>query len=190
MVLAPPATTLNPGSCARRAAGGWRAFIALAVAVAVNGASVRAEQRWRLHTKVFGRWAARTHAGLIIPPWIAFLAASGAVPKGDLAVSDVLASRVGGILQGGGVLVTILGFKELGLGALINLDQFRPPVEPTAARIYRVLDDPIYTGYALGTARWALRRRSTSSLLLAGFMYGLLTCVQSPIENSHARRAG
>ncbi|PZR70316.1 MAG: hypothetical protein DLM66_04255 [Candidatus Dormiibacter spiritus] len=190
MLLARPAMTLNRGVSARRAPGGWRPFTALLVAVAVNSASVRAEQHWCLHTRVFGRWAALAHAGLIIPPWIAFLATSRSVPNGDLPVPPFLASRVGALLRGGGVLFTVLGFRELGLGALINLDQFRPPVEPTAAAIYRLLDDPIYTGYALGTAGWALRRRSTSGLLLAGFMYVLLTCVQSPIEKARVRRAG
>lgn len=176
------------GSSSRRAAAGW-AFATLAGAVAVNSASVAAEQRWHLHTRFFGPWAALAHATLIIPPWIAFLGASRALPKGDLRVPEELASGIGGVLQSGGVLVAILGFKQLGLGALINLDQFRPATEPAASGIYRLVDDPIYTGYALATAGWALRRQSMSGLVLAGLMYALLTRLQSPIEGARDRRA-
>jgi len=167
-----------------------RAPAALACAVAANSASVVAEQRWHIYTRSFGRWAALAHATLIVPPWIGFLAALRTLPKDDLAVRGELSCRIGVALELAGLLLVISGFREVGVGAAINLDQFQPPSRPTGSGIYRVLDDPIYTGYATATMGWALRRGSSSGLVLAGLMYLLLTRVQSPIEAHGGVQAG
>lgn len=189
MVGAPAPPVLSRAGSSWRPAAASLAFAMLAAAVAVNTASVAAERRWRLYTRCFGGRAGLAHAAVIIPPWIAFLAASRSLPAGDLGLPGRLPTWIGSGLQVGGMLMSILGFRQLGPGALINLDQFRPTAQPVGAGIYRLLQDPIYTGYALATAGWALRARSRSGLLLAGLMYALLTGVLSPVEGYGRRPA-
>jgi protein-S-isoprenylcysteine O-methyltransferase Ste14 len=76
----------------------------------------------------------------------------------------------------------VTGFKELGLGGLVNQDQFAAAPRRSTSGIYRVFRDPIYVGYTLAMAGWAIRRRSLAGLALALEMLLLLTQVEARIE--------
>jgi protein-S-isoprenylcysteine O-methyltransferase Ste14 len=150
--------------------------------VAVNTTDVATEQHLRLFTRAFGRRALLAHAALILPPWILFLRSLGGLPAGQLKTGEVAARRWGGLLTAAGIALSVTGFKELGLGGLVNQDQFAAAPRRSTSGIYRVFRDPIYVGYTLAMAGWAIRRRSLAGLALALEMLLLLTQVEARIE--------
>ncbi len=156
--------------------------------MAVNTTGVAAEQRRRLFTRAFGRWALLAHAALILPPWILFLRSLGGIPAGQLKIGERTARRWGALLTAAGIALSVAGFKELGLGGLVNLDQFTAAPRRSTPGIYRVFRDPIYVGFSLAMAGWAIRRRSLAGLALALEMLLLLTQVEARIEARAPRR--
>lgn len=159
-----------------------RSALLLAFSVGVNTADVAAEQRWRLFTRVFGRGARLAHAALILPPWILFLRSLGSLPARQLKIGERTARRWGAPLTAAGIGLSVAGFKELGPGALVNQDQFAAAPRRSTSGIYGLFRHPIYVGYSLAMAGWAVRRRSVSGLALALEMYALLLLVQAPVE--------
>lgn len=159
-----------------------RSAVLLAAAVGVNTTAVTVEQRWRPFTRAFGRRAPLAHGALILPPWILFLCSLRAIPVKQLKVRERAARGCGSLLMLAGIAFCAAGFKELGPGALVNQDQFTAAPRASTSGIYRVFRDPIYIGYSLAMAGWALRRGSLAGLALALEMYVLFTSVEARVE--------
>jgi protein-S-isoprenylcysteine O-methyltransferase Ste14 len=160
------------------------AALRLAAAVAVNTAAVAAEGRWRLLDRRFGRRAWVAHTALVLPAWAAFLRSLPQAPR--TWPRPARAARVTGVAaECGGALLVALGFWRLGPAAAVNGDLFglvpRRPLGP----LWGVVPDPIYTGYALWLAGWALRTGRPRLLPVAAEMLALLT-VEARVEDRAA----
>ena len=124
----------------------------LLIAAATNTSSLAAQSWWDLHTRLFGRRAGLAHAVIILPAWAGFLVSVRSVRPGRRRWP------LGLLMEGMGAILVHLGFLELGPASAINGDLFgfgnrraRP------GGIYRVMENPIYSGYGLLLLGRALR---------------------------------
>lgn len=150
----------------------------LAFASAANTLSVAAQGWWKLYTRLFGSRDWVVHAAVIVPGWVAFLASVRSIRPGQRG------SQLGFLVEVFGAGLVGLGFRELGPAAAINGDLFglgslkRPP-----GGIFRVLDNPIYTGYALLLFGRALRLGSARLAITAVESLLLLNAIEARVEN-------
>ena len=86
-------------------------------------------------------------------------------------------------------MLAVLGFVELGPAAAINGDLFGIGARLTPpGGIHRVIDNPIYTGYALLLGGRALRLGSVRLAVVAAESLLLLNLVEAVVERrAHAR---
>lgn len=161
--------------------------LSLALAVAVNCASVAAEGRCRALSSMFGRSAWLAHAGLVVPPWARFLWSLRRVPGRHVPRAVVGAGLLG---EAAGMALVAMGFHRLGPAAAVNGDVFGlvPRTSGPAPVLGRVRD-PIYTGYSVWLAGWALRTGRLLLLPVAAQMMVLLT-LEARIEDWAGTRSG
>lgn len=165
---------------------GTRPARALALAVALNSASAAIEGRWHLATRTLGRHAWIAHAGAVVPAWAHFLEALLRSPRSTHPRTRA-AAVLGPVLESAGIGLTTVGFRRLGVAAAVNGDLFglveRRPVRPA----WGWLRDPIYVGYSLWLAGWAVRTGRPQLLPVAAEML-IVLLAEARIEDWAASR--
>ena len=160
-----------------------------AAAVAVNTASVTAQQRTAWATRRFGPRAWHAHLVLIAPGWVAFLLS---LPGLDREAAWPLAPRVrpvGCAILAASAALWLAAYRQLGPERMSNGYFFgRGPSQPVAGGIFRWLDNPMYDSYGLAFAGAALVRANAAYLLLAAESVVLLNLIEARIENRPFRR--
>lgn len=162
-----------------------------ALAAGVNTASVWAERRCRLLSRLFGKRAFAAHVALISPPWavaVAMIASTGGSTR--LRLPHPL-RPLGWCLCALAAVVWVDAFRRMGPRRTANGDFFdRDAPEPVLTGVYRLLRNPMYDAYALGLAAAALATGSPAYLPLAAESFLLLNLVEARIERPDAGGTG
>lgn len=146
---------------------------ALALAVAVNSASVAVQGRTGLLTRAFGSAGLPVHAAAIVPAWAWFVRSVSRVPRTGPVPPALVA--VGLLTEAVGLALVVAGFRRLGPAAAVNGDVFGRVERRPARPLWGAVRDPIYTGYSTWLAGWAVRTGRPQLLPLAALMFALLT---------------
>lgn len=164
--------------------------MAAAIAVGVNSVSLLVLSR----PGPWGHGPARRnlllHSTVIVPGWLWFAGELLALSKSDPREGERLSREaLGWSLLAAGWLLVAAGFRTLGPGAVINADLFATNPQPrTRDGVYRLLSQPIYTGYGLLVVGGGLARSNPILVALGGWLAFLLLLVQAPAEDLAFRR--
>ena len=149
----------------------------LFIAATTNMSSLAAQAWWNLHTRLFGRRAWLAHAVIILPAWAGFVVSVRSVRPGRRRWP------LGRPIEGMGAILVGLGFLELGPASAINGDLFgfgNPRAQPGG--IYRVMENPIYSGYGLLLFGRALRIGRVRLAIVAAESLLLLNAIEAGVE--------
>ena len=137
--------------------------ILIFLAIFIEAAFLYSQWKTQWLTRKFGDKAFKIHSAITETLWT--VASVGMIitlfaPNPHFHTSTI-ASVIGWILFGGGMVVATLGFKELGLERSLGINFFEEDVEIVESGIYKYISEPeeygfwvMMAGFALGTASW------------------------------------
>jgi len=162
-----------------------RPFAAAAVAVGANSLSLELLSLPGAQVCRSSRVRLLLHTAAIVPGWLWFIVE---VRRLDLKVRRDHSSRIrkalGWSLNAAGWVLVGAGFSVLGPGAIVNADLFqKSPPRRSRNGIYRLLSQPIYTGYGLMLLGRGVTRGSAGLAAVGPWLSVILLAVQAPTED-------
>lgn len=152
-----------------------------AIVVAVNSSAVYAQRRYKLYTRVFGRYDWQAHVILLSVIWLAFLLALIFIQLPIWQLPPTL-RLVGIVVAALGIWLVIESWLILGTTGTCNGWFFgRGPTKQLAGGVFK-LRNPMYSGFVLLFISAAFWLENAAYLWLAIVSFVLLNLIQARVE--------
>lgn len=162
-------------------------ILLFAIAVTINSAAVYGQRRYKVYTRLFGRYDWYFHVLLLSAIWIGFLSAVILIQLPIYRLSRVL--RPLGIISALiGAWLIIVSWSKLGTAGTCNGWYFgRGPKRQLEGGVFK-LHNPMYSGFVWLFVSTALWSENASYLWLAGTSFILLNLIQARVEEPEDKK--